>query len=305
MRLMDIISSVKRPNPEFYWCDLEDISRDLGLDVCGVGEEMQAVANRRLVEAPLGQWRCSDTRVGWNVWLLDDSPVCYSYRGGRKSSATFKWVSGEAVRRTHEFVKSLLEPDAPNVTILGEEALNVDLAPYYTVDYGSQLLREDYSGFYMGEPVEVVQTFWNRYEEEESHLAGKVKVRKADGEEIVIPTADYQIPYKLECEIDAPPVMQPSELTIHVLSAFDGKTEIATVRYSYTPYVPVALQIAGENSYPGVKEDDTVAFCDDLINALDQYVSGGWRPNKDEKTLYATKMGGWNFFHEPLYANRD
>jgi hypothetical protein len=49
----------------------------------------------RLIAYYIGDWQCTDTRVGYRVYFFDDKPVAISSRLNKKMSEDFKWLSEE------------------------------------------------------------------------------------------------------------------------------------------------------------------------------------------------------------------
>lgn len=90
----------------------------------------------RLTSYYIGQWRCTDTRVGYKVYFFDDKPVAVSSQLGRKMREKIEWISKEDFKNVKDYIMSFAEKfeDEPNIVDLEE-----DFGTEYKVEFYCQM----------------------------------------------------------------------------------------------------------------------------------------------------------------------
>ena len=74
------------------------------------GEMHDKVENSgRVTKYAIREWLCTDTVVGFYLYLIDNIPVCFMYQSGRKNYPEWHFVNEEAFVFTQEFFKSFID----------------------------------------------------------------------------------------------------------------------------------------------------------------------------------------------------
>ena len=172
MKILDIIAKLDRTNKAFFTTpSWSDISNSLGL------EHFEWSEDTRLKAYYIATHYCTDSYVGLVAYFLDDEFIAISNQVGRKWDEEFQFVSLDAVKRTREYILSLISPNYSTPKIINSEE---EYSDGYEVEYSGQLLPQFHRfGIYKptGETVEIIGAAddYKRF-----HL---VKIKFPDGRE--------------------------------------------------------------------------------------------------------------------------
>lgn len=191
MKLYEAIAKINKKDLDSEY-DVDVFTNKLGIEAHWLPTEP---ISQRLKYVYLVKWYCTDTWVGTKVYFLDDIPVAISYQSGRKSDEEIDFLSLNDVQRMRDFIFSLMQDTEKDDKIMVCD-LNKEIAEYYQVDYGSQLLTKE--GFYQGRHAQVVQT-WDGYKDINSWRKIRIEYKNEHGNtlEEIIDLSEFDIPLNL------------------------------------------------------------------------------------------------------------
>lgn len=144
----------------------------------------------RLKSYWLGNWYCTDQYVGYKIYFLDDIPVAFSQKDGRKCQEDFHWIGLNKAKKVKEYLLSLEEDGFDYLKVC---TLDSEVDDSYKVSHNSQLLNSDRL-LYKGEKVILVRKIKNP---SESGVDKKVLIETAAGEKIELEVGELDIEYNL------------------------------------------------------------------------------------------------------------
>jgi hypothetical protein len=125
----------------------------------------------------LGDWLCTDTKVGWRVFFYKDVPVAISSQSARKSDENIEWVSKELYEEVRNYILSFQEFDEEIMLLDLEE----EMGETYKIHFNGQLFKHHYKlAYYNGENVEILEEL-----DRKNIIAQNLKIKTSNGEEIV------------------------------------------------------------------------------------------------------------------------
>lgn len=147
----------------------------------------------RLKSYFIGNWRCTDTTVGYLVYFLDDKPVAISYKTARKQTERIEWLSKDDYINVKTYVMSFLveEEDIYYVADLEE-----DIGETYQISFYEQLL--DYhmnNAIFEGNNVKIIG-FKDSYNDDDYHPE-TVQIQFENGDTVWIETEKIDFRYNL------------------------------------------------------------------------------------------------------------
>lgn len=76
-----------------------------------ITEEMHDEVEKsgRVTKYAIREWLCTDTYVGFYLYLIDNTPVCFMYQSGRKDYPDWHFISEDTYVFTQEFFKSFMK----------------------------------------------------------------------------------------------------------------------------------------------------------------------------------------------------
>lgn len=153
MKIIEIAERIDKSKSNEEWIDIQDIGRELGLDVPFVEQE-------RLKSFWVGNWYCTDTYVGYRMYFLDDVAVAFSVQNGRKSAENFHWFSLESATNVKKYLLSLISENEKelNITICD---VNEDIGDSFKISYNAEILENDNVTF-NGEKVKLIERIKNK-----------------------------------------------------------------------------------------------------------------------------------------------
>jgi hypothetical protein len=147
MKLVDIAKSIDKSSANESYVSIMDIASILGIN-------MEWVEQSRLKSYWIGSWYCTDSHVGYKMYFLDDEPVAFSIKKGRKCDEDIHWFSRDVAIKVRDYVTTLLcEEDIEENFILCD--INGDIGDSYKIQYGSQIMHNSKATL-KGEPVDII-----------------------------------------------------------------------------------------------------------------------------------------------------
>lgn len=132
MRIKDIIYKVDKS--EKFKCDvyIGEIAGEFHLDISNWD------CHDRLTSYYIGDWYCTDSRVGYKVYFFDNKPVAVSSQTGRKCDENIEWLSKDLYNLVKEYVISFLVTEEYTIFLAN---LEDEIHDYYKINYHSQLFE--------------------------------------------------------------------------------------------------------------------------------------------------------------------
>lgn len=195
MKLKDIIKQVSK-SKEFeseVWNITEMFNLNLSFDTFDKQDRLKAYF--------IGNWYCTDSRVGFRVYFMDDEPVAVSSQMGRKCDEDFEWVSKEAFLKVFHFILSFkLEENHAFKLIDMEE----DIDPYYTVSYHTQLFEYHKKiPVYKGETVKIIEFHPGQiYNKRGQYEPSLVKIQDKNKKEKWVNLENLKFPFNLKEQVE-------------------------------------------------------------------------------------------------------
>ena len=150
MNIIEIIERLDKSEGNKDWIDTSKIGQEVGIF------DMDYVQQERLTAYWVGSWMCTDTVVGYKVYLLDGEPMAFSTQTARKSDEVFYWLSQEKGESVRSYLLSLKEEEESSQFNLIN--LEEDLGEGYHIDFSGQLLGLEKTGAKLnGEPVKILE----------------------------------------------------------------------------------------------------------------------------------------------------
>lgn len=139
----------------------------------------------RLIAYYIGDWQCSEYRVGYRVYFFDNKPVAISSKLGRKMSEDFEWLSKEDYHMVRNYVMAFAQYIIPLAN------LDEELGESYKVSYYSQMYEHHLNNaIYNSKHVKIVN---HRY----GDLATSVQIEYPFGKRVWVDIDDLSFPYNL------------------------------------------------------------------------------------------------------------
>lgn len=138
----------------------------------------------------IGSWYCTDTYVGYKVYLFDDKPVAISFQPARKSCECIEWLSEEDYKNVLKYAKSFCEEENADFVLAN---LNEDLGDTYKIHYCDALF--DYHmklPYYNGEMVEIIEKL-----KDGKYVHTKVLIRLKSGDTCVVNVEELDFPFNI------------------------------------------------------------------------------------------------------------
>ena len=149
MKIKEAFEKVVKTEKNMDWVNLTEIAQELNVDYYGYTD------NSDIKCYWLGNWKCTDTRVGHRCYFLNDEPLALSYQNARKSNENFYFVSEEMAIKARNYILSLItEEDEMRINII--EDIEEDIRDGYKINFIDQVL--DWSkATYNGKKVKFIE----------------------------------------------------------------------------------------------------------------------------------------------------
>ncbi|AOZ61863.1 hypothetical protein BJ4_240 [Bacillus phage BJ4] len=134
------------------WLDLSEIASEFQIWEDYISEPEDC----RITSYWLANWYCTDTIVGFQVYFFDDKPMAFSTQMGRKCDVNFYWASQEVAEEVHEYIKSLIVKEEPEIGVNLID-FNQEFEGYYRIDFSGQLFGVNPRATYKGRDVKIVE----------------------------------------------------------------------------------------------------------------------------------------------------
>lgn len=169
MKIIEIAKRIDKSKSNEDWMDTSKVGEELEVQV-------PCMEQKRLKCYWVGNWRCTDTHVGYRMYFLDDVAVAFSSQTGRKSDEYFQWFSEDAAKSVRNYLLDLAteQGDGPRITICDVQE---DIGEGFNVSYNAEVLNPENVSF-EGEKVAIDQ-FLSQSPYGTDSL---VKIRLSDGE---------------------------------------------------------------------------------------------------------------------------
>jgi hypothetical protein len=173
-------------------------------DIC-IGEFAESFFNlsfydytisKRLVYYYIGEWKCTDTPVGYRAYFLDDTLVAVSSQEARKSDEKIEWVSREEFEKVRRYIFSYDNTIDIKILDMDEEA-----GEGYRISFCEQLntYHKD-NAIYKGELVKIID---NKKSEHiiinniPKYVKETVKIRLPDNSELWVEMKELLFKYNI------------------------------------------------------------------------------------------------------------
>lgn len=182
MKLIDIAKRIDKSDKNQSWVDTQELGEELGIDVPWKEQN-------RIKSYWIGNWYCTDTYVGWEMYFFDDKPVAVSSQSGRKSNKEFEWFNLELAREVKEYLLTLLvnEEESLNLSVCD---INDEIGDSFKISFNGQILNEDKATL-NGEKVEILERIKNK----PYGIDDELKIKLLNGEERVVNIKDLDFSF--------------------------------------------------------------------------------------------------------------
>lgn len=150
--------------------------------------------NNSIEEIPLFEitmvvWYCTDTWVGINVILLEDTPICVTQQVGRKCDIDYNWVNKDSYKKVKDLIESCKINREKDISLLN---LEEEFGDNYSIEFANQLIIDNYNihnvAFLNENKVSVEKIKTSNYIEE------NVKITFEDGRSEIINVGKLKFP---------------------------------------------------------------------------------------------------------------
>lgn len=152
----------------------------------------------RLVSYYFGEWYCTDSKVGYKVYFLDDEPVAISIQLGRNCSENFHWVSEESYKKVRDYVLSFMdyENGCDKIDIID---MNEDFDDSYKINYYCQLYKhQKEKAIFNGETVKIIDFKDSHRNEANEYVKETVKIKFSNNQTKWVNTNELSFPYNVK-----------------------------------------------------------------------------------------------------------
>lgn len=152
MKVIDIANNIDKSERNEDWVSIESLADEFGI-------RGNFAEQDKLKSYWVGYWYCTDSWVGYKIYFLNDEPVCFSSRLGRKCDNDIEWFNKELAIKTRDYIISLLTYDEEEMNISYCD-INEDVGDGYRIYYNTQVL--DWSKATLdNEPVKFIELVEN------------------------------------------------------------------------------------------------------------------------------------------------
>lgn len=181
MKLSEIIERLDKSKTNKDYLDLTSLANELE-----IYDNLNTYESDRIEVYWIANHYCTDTFVGLRAYFIDDQLFAVSKQAGRKSNEDLFWVSEDSREFVKNYVRSLVEPEVDNFSLLNMEE---DLGDYYPIKYAGQFIKRDV--LWNGKPARILNE--KQYEFKEPSVLISV-----DGEERWVYPQELQTPFNLK-----------------------------------------------------------------------------------------------------------
>ena len=149
MKIKEAFEKVEKTKKNMDWVDLTEIAQELNVDYYGYTDDSDIKCYW------LGNWKCTDTWVGYKCYFLNDEPLAFSIQNARKSNEKFYFVSEEMATKARNYILSLItEEDEMRINTI--EDIEEDIKDGYKIHFIDQVL-DWRKATYNGEKVKFIE----------------------------------------------------------------------------------------------------------------------------------------------------
>lgn len=185
MKLSEIALKIDKSENNEDWVSIKKIGELFDLSIWNHKE------NERLKCFWIGNWRCTDTWVGYKMYFLDDEPVAYSTQSARKSDEHIMWFSKETSSKVKDYLISLMEYE-DEYCQLDYCDINEDIGEGYTIHYNDNVTNWSYATL-NSQPIKFIERI---RETPDYGIDTQVKILYNE-EEIVVDITDLKFKYRV------------------------------------------------------------------------------------------------------------
>ena len=139
----------------------------------------------RLLSYYIGDWQCSEYRIGYKVYFFDNKPVAISRKLGRKMPEEFEWLSKQDYHMVRNYVMTFAQYTIPLADL--DEELGED----YKVSFYNQMYKHHLNNaIYNSKHVKIVKHDYK-------YLTKTVEIEYPDGNTEWVPINELSFPYNL------------------------------------------------------------------------------------------------------------
>ncbi len=181
MKLSEIIEHLDKSKTNEDYLDLECLANEL---------EIYDFLNTHETDKIKVYWianhYCTDTFVGLRAYFIDDKLFAVSNQDGRKSDEKFCWISADSREFVKNYIRSLVEVEQGNFSLLNMEE---DLGEFYPIYYAGQFIKKNV--VYGNKPATIKKELQYVFDEPSVMI-------ECEGIELWVYPRDIQTPFNLK-----------------------------------------------------------------------------------------------------------
>ena len=188
MKLIDVINNIDTSDENSDYVSIYGFCESVWGSYDIFSDESSKIFESQMKSYWINSWYCTDTYVGYKVYIWNGTPCAVSSQSARKERETIEFLSGDLYRNIKNWINSLVDSDEEN-HLIDPRDLEQEIDDTYRVSYGSQTLEKQ--GFVDGVSVTVVKIYDSYNNISQWKL---IDCKFPDGSVKTIETKDFRIP---------------------------------------------------------------------------------------------------------------